>query len=223
MPDLPRGLGHVCFDASPLIHFADAGELAWLGTWFQPRAFTAEVVTAIELPKGKGKYAGVDEILVLPWLQSVQVEREEDVRFVARLLALWGSDPGRDHGEAEVVAICRRHGWTAIMDDRRGRDAATRERVGWATTSTMIVAAAAATHASVDELWDVYKRVLGRLERPAIPTTDNYLSAFKKAVRGIQRIINASDDDPWPNVLANPQLEKLVTCATAQRRVELGE
>ena len=224
-PDLPQGPGHVCFDASPLIQFADANALATLATWFHPRAFTASVITKVELVKNLPAYPQNAEILKLPWLHAIDVDEEDDLRLISELRRLWGSKQGRDHGEAEVVALARRYGWVAILDDGAGRDAAKRNRVPHVSTAGLIAASVAGVYESHDAAWALYQRVARTQLRPIIPPDDPYEPAFRAAADATRRIAQGMEDNGdsvWPQLLADPRIDQLVRRASAKRRSELG-
>lgn len=220
---LPQGPGYVCIDASPLIIYSDAGHLVWLSTWFGGGlAFTADVITKVELVTNLKKFPKNQDIVDQPWLQSVPVEDDEDVKFVTQLRRIWGSEPKRDFGEAEVLALSRSNGWTAIIDDGRGRDAAARFGVPCVTSTTMLVAATASTYESCETAWAIHKDLMTGFDRPILPPVDDYFPALEKSVKAFKTIGEAMEGTVWPRILADPRADKLVARAVSQRRGELG-
>lgn len=216
---LPQGPGYVCFDASPLIAYADADQLVWLNTWFGGGvAFTADVVTKVELVKNLKRFPKNKEIVSQPWLRSVPVEEDEDVKLVAQLRRLWGSEEGRDWGEAEVVALCKRNGWTGIIDDHRGRDAASMFGVAYVSGATMLAAAAAATHASTEEMWELHRAVSKKLDRPVLPTDESFRPALESAIGALKKLIESFEGTAWPHVLADRRADQLLARAVARQR-----
>lgn len=216
--ELPHGPGYVCFDASPLIDYGDQNALGWLGTWFSPGpAFTADVITKVELAKSLPRYPQNAQIIGLPWLKSIPVEEDVDVQLVVSLRRLWGSDSGRDHGEAEVVALCKRYGWTAIVDDARGRDGAERHGVAHVSSTGMLVAATAFHRESVADAWALHQRLVSGLDRPLLPSDDLYEPAFRAAVSAAGKLA-AEQGEQWPQLLAESRLDKLVLRAVAKVR-----
>lgn len=221
--EIQRGAAQVCFDATPLILFADAGVLSTLTTWFGPLAYTAAVVTEVELKKNLEGHPQNREILKLPWLHSVPLEEDDDLRFVADLRRLWGSKTGRDHGEAEVVALGRRFGWTVVIDDRAGRDAARSNGVPCVSTAGMIAASVAGVYESVEQAWQLYSQVSANHDRPIFPVRDEYRSAFEATTNGIKRIAEQMPDQIWPHLLADQRIDALLGRAASKRRQELGK
>jgi hypothetical protein len=58
-------------------------------------------------------------ILNAPWLKTAPVLTGSDAQLVSTLLRVWGGGPTDDRGEAEIIALCQRHGWVAITDDQK--------------------------------------------------------------------------------------------------------
>ena len=117
---LPQGSERLCLDAMVLIGWNNAGHLDRLGGLVE-EAYTADVITQREIPSGINQYPQNRDILEVDWLIEAPV-RDEDAEFVAHLHGVWGSDDHRDMGEAEIIALCRRHGWTAITDDKQAEE-----------------------------------------------------------------------------------------------------
>lgn len=215
---VPQGSGYVCFDASPLISYANIGELTWLTTWFVGCGFTADVVTAVELKKNLASHPQSADILALPWLRSHSVEEEEDLQLVAQLRRIWGSAHGRDHGEAEIIALCRRYGWTAILDDRLGRNGATKHGVKHAHSTTVLLAAAASRMIGSDEAWDLHRRLVANDDHPILPPDDRFREAFNRITTAFRRLLERDDEPAWPRLLAAPGLDEIVRRAVASAR-----
>jgi predicted nucleic acid-binding protein len=201
--DLPRGSGYVCFDTSPLIDYAKIDGLPELAGWFSNgTCFTADVVTKVEIPRGLASHPKNQAILDAPWLTSVPVY-DEDLAFIVELRELWGSSGTEDYGEAEVVALCKRYGWTAIMNDRRGRGAARRNGVSYVSTAGLLVAATAERAISVNDAWELHTRVEGDYDHPMVlPTTDEYRPSFERAVAAVRRWTADNPEEHWPRPLA---------------------
>lgn len=219
-PALPTGASVVCFDASPLILFNDAGALTELCTWFdQGACFTAQVVVEIELTKSLTKFPDNKAIIDAPWLRAAPVE-DDDLRLVAGLRTLWGSPKGRDFGEAEVVALCKRYGWTAIINDGRGRHAARQNGVPFVSTAGLLVGAAAHHAISRDHGWELHRRIEGRFTQPMIlPTDGEFRPAFERAVSAVERWMSAHEDVYWPATIAmTPAIDDVLGRAVAYVR-----
>ena len=215
---VPQGSGYVCLDASPLIGYADIGELSWLTTWFGGCGFTAEVVTAVELTKSLRSHPQNADILALPWLRSQSVEEEEDLKLVAQLRGIWGSPRGRDHGEAEIIALCRRYGWTAILDDRQGRNGAIKHGVRHVHSTSVLVAAMASRMIGADEAWDLHRRLVADDDPPILPPDDRFQDAFNRVAIAFRRVLERDDEPPWPRLLSVPGLDEIIGRAVARAR-----
>ncbi|HMJ02032.1 MAG TPA: hypothetical protein VK506_03770 [Conexibacter sp.] len=55
-----------------------------------------------------------------PWLKVVRVDHPDDLRTVADLARRYPTPPSRNQGEMDVVAISKRLGFTALMEDGVG-------------------------------------------------------------------------------------------------------
>jgi predicted nucleic acid-binding protein len=211
----------VCFDATPLITYNNIDRLGLLEDLFSGCALTPDVVKNDEVVKRLDKYPQNRRIHEAPWLEAVKVEEPEDTRLVAQLLAIWDSDPRRDEGEAEVIALCRRFGWTAVMDDGRGRDAAKRYGVNCVYTVTAIIAASALSRPGAlgrKDAWLVHQEAdadRGPNAR-AMPIEDEYRPAFMKSLKGVRKRWQARGEPEWPQMLADPALDEIVEINAAR-------
>lgn len=176
------------------------------------------MITEVELAKSLVRFPRNAEILKLPWLRAIPVEDDDDVQFVIGLRKVWGSARGRDHGEAEVVALCRRYGWTAILDDSRGRDAAYRNSVPYVSSTGLLVAGAAFHRDDIAEVWDLHQRMVSPMSRPTLPGTEDFRPAFQAALMAVRKIVGGMEGGQWPHVLADPRIDKLVARATSSVR-----
>jgi predicted nucleic acid-binding protein len=158
---LPSGREHLCFDSTPLMAFAKAGDLDLLGSWFG-HGYAPRVVIEDEVGNWVHKYPQNQDILDADWLECVRVDIAEDIVEVERVRRDYlGNDPGKDHGEAEVIVLCQRYGWTAALDDGEGRRYAARSEVQVPSTMmlTIIIAAAAEGLISPSDAWRVHADV----------------------------------------------------------------
>jgi hypothetical protein len=207
--ELPKGPEHVCLDATVLIHYQDNGHLDTLRDLLPGRKFTPNVVTGWELVK-TDKAAKLNErILKATWLEPVPVDDPAGISEVATLRALWNSRPDKNHGEAEVVVLCQRHGWVAIMDDRDGRGAAHDGRgVSCAYMSTMLIAATALgiNGLDADAAWKIHQAVESKRKRPRVQSE----RAFRTLVTVFGALWQQSGKPDWPQFLTEPRLDQLV-------------
>lgn len=178
-------------------------------------------MTEYELQKNLADHPKNQAIIDAPWLKPVPLVEEADHKLARTLRRMWKSETGRDHGEADLVALCKRYGWTAIVDDHNGRDGAYRNEVPHVYVVTMLVAATAEGLTSVDEAWTVHQVVEARYDRPVMPVADDFEPAFETAVRAIRGIARKLDEPPWPEVLADARCDEVVKRAVAGRRREL--
>ena len=217
-----HGSDFVCFDATQLIAFNNAEQLDILGAWF-PRAFTPDVVTEEEIRPHLGKFPQGQRILDAAWLEPIPVESDAGIELVNYLLAeRWKSAPDRDRGEAEVLALCRDHGWTAILDDEAGRVAARDIRIGVpsAMMLTTIIAAAAYELIKPNDAWALHVEVdqarKASFSKKGPGGSFSYLTsdtahkpAFMQSVNAF-RHVKQKQDLGWPQILTVPSLDELI-------------
>jgi len=207
---LPQGSECVCFDATVLIHYQDNDHLDTLRDLFPGPTITPNVVTGMELVKNAKARELNTRILAAEWLQSVPVTDPGDITEVRTLVAVWGGKPNKNEGEAEVIVLCERHGWIAIMDDYQGRStAADRGRMRFAYMSTMLLAAAAAigiTGLDADRAWEIHRAVESKRKRPRLQNE----ALFKRLVQIFRAAWEQNGRPPWPTFLTDPRLDQLV-------------
>ena len=109
-------------DASVLIDLVSGRRLANLRELFGTVAVPALVCAEIErvvskFPVNKG-------ILDAAWLLRVAADDPDDLTLIADLHRTWRSAPPDNAGEAELVALSRRYGWIALLEDGQGREGA---------------------------------------------------------------------------------------------------
>lgn len=115
------------FDTTALSHFARAdrlGELRALAGDDQP-VLLAQV--ADELARGVPEHPALARVTAVSWFRRVALQGTAEVAAFARYQAELGGPPGRNLGEAAVLAWVSFHGGTAIIDDKVGRDLGIRE------------------------------------------------------------------------------------------------
>jgi predicted nucleic acid-binding protein len=216
MPPTPTGPGGVCFDATALILHNDAGELAVLEELFGGRAFTAGIITSIELAGSEARAAQNADIINAGWLQPVAVTSPQDIRLVKDLRRIWGSTAGKDHGEAEVIALCRRYGWTAIMDDKAGRAGCTQHGVPTAYGVSILVAASSLSTEIVGsslsraKAWEIHQEVEAKQRAPLMGVTDKDRAAFMKACKVFRKLWQESREPGWPEALARVPVDLII-------------
>jgi predicted nucleic acid-binding protein len=192
------------------IHFNRVGRLEVLTEWFGPRVFTANVIMEQELRGALGRHPENQAIVEADWLQSVPVDEFEDIELVASLRRRWGSRDDRDRGEAEVIALCRRYGWTAIMDDDVGRSAAREYGVPRVYMLTIMLAAASCGLINPAEAWKLHCSIERERRRAVLTPEEVHKPVFMKCVDQLSRV-NARQGNPrWPAILAVNGLDDIV-------------
>ena len=210
MTSLPKGSGWICFDTTALLHFNAVGHLDTLGSWF-PRAFAPEVVIEEEIREPLPRYPKNQAILDAGWLEAVTVEEPSDLKDVAEIHKRFGRRAGQDRGEAEVVVLCARYGWTAIIDDTNGQRAAQDYNAPCCTILTMILGAAGGGLIESRDAWQLHtdletSRGPGR---SALKAEKVHRNAFEQCVRQFARI-SEQRKLQWPEVLALKGADGLV-------------
>jgi predicted nucleic acid-binding protein len=207
---LSTGPGFVCLDAMVPIHFNRVGRLEVLGDWFGPRVFTANVIMEQELRAALPRHPENRAILESDWLLSVPVDEIEDIQLVASLRRRWGSKDDEDRGEAEVVALCRRYGWTAIMDDDVGRKAAKEHGVPCVYMLTVILAAASCGLITPGEAWKLHYSIEQERRRAVLTAQDCHRPVFMHCIEHFTRVSEKRGNLHWPEILATKGLDDLV-------------
>jgi predicted nucleic acid-binding protein len=213
-----EGAGFACFDTTPLLSFARVGRLDILGAWF-PRAFVPNVVMEEEVKAHVGKHPENQEIVDAAWLESVPVEEDEDLELVAYLLEeRWASAEGKDRGEAEVVALCRRHRWLAILDDTEGRKAAADYVVRHISFLGVIVGAAAQGMLKPTDAWNLHVEI-DQARKRIKPQSFSFLTSdtsakpvFMDAVNAVRKAWIAAGRPDWHALLLmdDPTIDRVL-------------
>jgi predicted nucleic acid-binding protein len=224
------GADYVCLDSTALIAFNDVDKLDILGEWF-PKAFAPNVVLVEEIGGSLEAFPHGRNILDATWLREAAVDDAEGLQLVAYLREeRWCSPKGKDRGEAEVVALCRRYGWTAILDDTEGIRAAKDYGVSSASFLSVIIAAAAQDMIARKDAWDLHVLIdQKRRERAAAKgaktqafsflTSDNsQREIFMTCVNEFRRRWIDRGRPAWPHLLALEPPDRLDDIIKAVRR-----
>jgi len=104
-------------DASPLNHFARAGELAVLRDLLvEFRSVTTKAVLA-ELRRGATVFPSLLDAVVLPWVETVPCDDLEELYLFGQYMNRLGNLQ-RNAGEASVLAWAEVHSAAAYLDDQ---------------------------------------------------------------------------------------------------------
>ena len=230
-PALPRGSSVVCLDAMILIGYAEADLVATLGSLFTGAgvsAYTSAWLHKHEISLPAATYPNNNRILAATWLETAEVV-DDDILYVENLLAAWGSEAGRDRGEAEIVALCTRHGWTGISDDGKahgvpelaeGQQRPFKPRM--VHGAALLAAAAAENLISTGDAWAAHQAVEARYDDPPlIPIDDNYEQAFVDAATAIRKRRDQLGAPAWP-ILLTHNTDAIVRAAVRRRRQQLA-
>lgn len=205
---LQTGPGFVCMDAGPLISFNDTKKTDLLSEWFDPVLYTPEAVITLELKKRPRQNAPT---IGAPWLIWVPPDAD-DTALIADMLRRFGKGPPENQGEAEVVAACKRHGWTAVLDDEQGRAEARRQSVISVYTATLVACAAAHGLLSPTQAWKLHKAMETADENRFSPLKpdDAYKSVFVDFTNKVRTLWQRRGKPAWPLLLAEPGLDDLL-------------
>jgi len=134
----------------------------------------------------------------------------DDAEFIAELLRRFGKGPPENQGEAEVVAACRRYGWTAVLDDEQGRGAATEDRVAHVYVATLLAAAAAHGKLTPTQAWKLHVAFQRRGRFSPLKPDPAYKAAFVDFAAKLRRLRELRGEPDWPLLLAEPGLDNLL-------------
>lgn len=121
---------------------------------------------------------------------------------------MWQSEANRDRGEADIIALCRKHGWVAITDDNNGRGGLDDNRCDFSYMSAMLVVAAATGHAGLDAdaAWQIHFDVESNRKAPRIYRRE----LFDTCVSVISRLHTQTGSPTWPHLLRDPRVDLII-------------
>lgn len=109
----------LCLDTTALIHFEAAGALPTLERICTHRGSAFVPLTVVgEWHGHRADQAG--HVTGHPWLKVVRADEAADLRIVADLSRRYPTPPDKNQGEMDVVAISKRLGYVALMEDGVG-------------------------------------------------------------------------------------------------------
>jgi len=192
-----------------LFLFHNNGRFKDLGELFAAGAYTADVVLAVEVGGKEAWRKANADILEAPWLHKAPVMTGSDAAMVYNLLNLWGSEPGKDAGEAEIVVLCHHYDWVAITDDaRKGRPELERRGHQYSYVISMLIYAAATGHAGMDTAtaWELSRDIQQGRKAPYVANE----ATFRKLVAAAQQIWIKRGRPAWPAILADWTIDHLI-------------
>ena len=207
---------HLVFlDATPLTHFARIGELDRLGEWLSG-SYTAAYVMKDEIIDWIKYYPHNAKVRDATWLKTIPADNIVDAQLIAELSRRFPARDTKSIGELHVIALTKRLGGTAIIEDGHARKAA-QQGAGIKSTFmvSMIGAAAACALISENDAWDLQKRLEVGRDRSVICSTNS--KEFREMVRFMKELHPRWA--PWPDCLHNNGLDQI---AIAARKGQLG-
>jgi predicted nucleic acid-binding protein len=105
------------FDASPLNHFARAGELAVLKDLVSGFECVTTKAVLGELRKGATEYPAILDAVDLDWITTVSCDELDELYLFGQYMNRLGNLV-RNAGEASVLAWAEAHSATAYVDDQ---------------------------------------------------------------------------------------------------------
>jgi hypothetical protein len=218
-----RGPTVVCLDAMILMNYAKADLIDVLGSLFTPNSVpvcTSAWVYSEEIQKPVGRYPENQRILDAGWLLTAPIA-DDDVVYVDNVVGAWGGEPGKNRGEAEIVALCTRHGWTGVSDDRQAHNIPSLKgqerpyRPAMIHGASLLACAAAESLIDIEDAWRVHQAVESRYDDPPLlPIDDRYARAFQQPVQAIRARRNALGSPAWPILLTHGP-ERIIKKAVA--------
>ncbi len=130
----------VVFDATPLNHFARAGELAVLQALVEPYRCVSPDLVMEELRRGARRHATIADVLNLDWLEVVRLEGLDELYAFARYMQRLGNVK-RNAGEASVLAWAEVHGAAVYIDDQVAYNAGRAQGLRTYRTLQLIISA----------------------------------------------------------------------------------
>ena len=120
---------NIVFDTTALSHFARASRLDELKavTAGDECILMAEVMA--ELAKGAAIYPSLGGISAESWLQPVELDELKELAAFASYKGELGGGPGRNNGEAAVLAWVSVNGGIAIIDEEVARNIGERDGI----------------------------------------------------------------------------------------------
>jgi predicted nucleic acid-binding protein len=128
------------FDASPLNHFARAGELANLRLLVADFDAVTTPPVLGELRLGVAEHPAIADALTLDWIRVVHCDQLNEVYLFSQYMNRLGVAE-RNAGEASVLAWAESNGATAYVDDKEGCRAGRERGVPVNRTLQLIIAA----------------------------------------------------------------------------------
>lgn len=204
-PAAPEGPGYLCLDATPLIHFSNHDQLDVLGELCGSPAFTPTYVLEEEIRvpmRGSPKYRKNSAILKAQWLVGAELPDLEGAERVAALKRRLGGSPRANLGECHVLALCERHGWTAIVEDEDARLAANDPDDGPLVPTiymvTLLAVGAGFSRIDPRAAWRIHREI--ETPRRGSILLPEHEQVFKNCVEVFRKL--EGKVEPWPQVLA---------------------
>jgi hypothetical protein len=194
----------LCLDTTALIHFEAADALPILelmctqnGTAFVPVSVVGEWRGHTE--DAAGHVAGH------PWLKVVRADDAADLRIVADLSRHYPTPPDKNQGEMDVVAVSKRLGYVALMEDGVGCKQADDHGVPHLAVVTLLACCVAYRLIEHKLAWRTHvaiEQTRGQFHSILIADRDGK-RGFAAAVFALRQLKQAGGDPPLIDFIAN--------------------
>lgn len=150
--------GELCTDTTALIHFEAAGKLGVLKDLCCAcgDAHTTAVVVGEWHPH---EVDPAGHVRGHPWLRVLEANHPDDLLVIKDLARRYPTPPDKNQGEMDVVAVSKRYGMTALMEDGLGCKQANDHGVPHIAAVTLLAAGVAFGRLEQREAWRVHKAV----------------------------------------------------------------
>lgn len=204
----------LCLDTTALIHFEAAGALATLELMCTQEGDACVPLSVVGEWHGH-ETAASGHVVGFPWLKVVRADDPSDLRVVADLAGRYPTPPGRNVGEMDVVAVSKRLGYTALMEDGVGCKQADDHGVPHIAIVTLLACGVACgliehklawrTHEAVEATRAPYHSIL-------IADRDGR-RGFAAAVMALRAYKQKCGDPPLPAFLARGGIDGILLAA----------
>ncbi len=150
----------MCFDASTLINFAEAGAIALLANHFRDRALIAAYVEDNELSATIARGVAIVEHGNSRWIERVELSGAAELRLAEDIQLTLGAR-GRHRGESESIVVCQNHQALLATDDDGAARIARSRKVRCASTIEILQLLVAKHHLSQKQALELADRMHG--------------------------------------------------------------
>jgi len=217
-------VGELCLDTTALIHFEVADALPTLELLCTLPGDAHVPVSVVGEWRGH-RVDPTGHVAGHPWLRVVRADHPDDLRIVADLARRYRTPPDRDEGEMDVVAVSKRLGHTALMEDGVGCKQADDHGVPHLSIVTLLacgVAYGAIEHRAAWRTHQAVEATRGTFHSILIADGDGR-RGFAAAAMALRALRRAQGDPPLRRFIAQRNLDGiLLAAARAAMNVPAG-